>query len=84
MVCTCSLVERLDLLPIAVLLKTLGTLPARWAASAHLRLACTTCCVICKQREVVLYAKRGTENRRKQGTFTLFHVTSIDMKQGNQ
>ena len=29
MVCTCSLVERLDLRPLAVLLKTLGKLPAK-------------------------------------------------------
>jgi NAD(P)-dependent dehydrogenase (short-subunit alcohol dehydrogenase family) len=35
MVCTSSLVERLDLLPIAVLLMTLGKLPARRAKSAH-------------------------------------------------
>ena len=41
MVCTCSLVERLDLLPMVVLLKTLGKLPARRAKSAHLRLAFT-------------------------------------------
>lgn len=35
MVCKRSLVERLDLLPMAVLLKTLGKLPAQKAQSAH-------------------------------------------------
>jgi hypothetical protein len=35
MVCTCSLVERLDLLPMAVLLMIGGKLPARRAKSAH-------------------------------------------------
>jgi len=35
MVCKCSLVERLDLLPIAVLLMIGGKLPAQRAKSAH-------------------------------------------------
>src|SRR6266487_1761559 len=35
MVCKCSLVERLDLLPIAVLLMSGGKLPAQRAKSAH-------------------------------------------------
>ena len=35
MVCKCSLVERLDLLPMAVLLMIGGKLPARRAQSAH-------------------------------------------------
>jgi hypothetical protein len=35
MVCKCSLVEQLDLLPIAVLLMIGGKLPARRAKSAH-------------------------------------------------
>jgi len=35
MVCKCSLVERLDLLPMAVLLMIGGKLPARPAKSAH-------------------------------------------------
>jgi hypothetical protein len=35
MVCKCSLVERLDLLPMAVLLMIGGKLPARRAKSAH-------------------------------------------------
>ncbi len=35
MVCKRSLVERLDLRPSAVLLKTLGKLPAQKAKSAH-------------------------------------------------
>jgi len=34
-VCKCSLVERLDLLPIAVLLMIGGKLPAQRAKSAH-------------------------------------------------
>ncbi len=43
MVCICSLVERLDLRPSAVLLMSGGKLPARWANSAHARRAFTTC-----------------------------------------
>jgi hypothetical protein len=39
----CSLVERLDLLPGAVLLMSGGKLPARRANSAHARRAFTTC-----------------------------------------
>jgi hypothetical protein len=35
MVCKCSLVERLDLLPMAVLLMIGGKLPAQRAKSAH-------------------------------------------------
>jgi hypothetical protein len=35
MVCKCSLVERLDLLPMAMLLMSGGKLPARRAKSAH-------------------------------------------------
>jgi len=35
MVCKCSLVERLDLLPMAVLLTIGGKLPAQRAKSAH-------------------------------------------------
>ena len=43
MVCKCSLVERLDLLPIAVLLMIGGKLPAKTGKIRSLRRAFTTC-----------------------------------------
>ena len=42
MVCTCSLVERLDLLPMAVLLMVGGKLPAKTGKIRSLRRACTS------------------------------------------